>query len=157
MSLGMGQVNALIAEASKTKQSVEVLEQLIRDHDVIFLLTDTRESRWLPTLLAALHSKVCIFVFSRTGVYPISYECEKGYFGSLFIAHVVVPAFQIAICVALGFDTYVVMRHGFGVPQTEPPQGDRLISGDRLACYFCSDVVAPANVGNSFSFQRAVA
>ena len=28
------------------------LDQLIEDHDVVFLLMDTRESRWLPTVMA---------------------------------------------------------------------------------------------------------
>ena len=60
----------------KARKDVETIEQLIRCHDVVFLLMDTRESRWLPTLFCSAHSKICINA-------------------------------------ALGFDTYMVMRHGF--------------------------------------------
>jgi ubiquitin-like modifier-activating enzyme ATG7 len=78
----------------KTQEAIQQLEQLISSHDIVFLLTDSRESRWLPTLVSAAMNK-------------------------------------LVINAALGFDTFVVMRHGvFG--QTE-----------RLGCYFCNDVVAP--------------
>ena len=65
------------AEAiQKARKDVETVEKLVQTHDVVFLLMDTRESRWLPTLLTSAHSKICINA-------------------------------------ALGFDTYMVMRHGF--------------------------------------------
>lgn len=42
----------------KVKEDVNLLHDLIRQHDVIFLLTDSRESRWLPTVLASVEQKV---------------------------------------------------------------------------------------------------
>eukprot|EP01126_Amoeba_proteus_P056247 TRINITY_DN7051_c0_g1_i11.p1 TRINITY_DN7051_c0_g1~~TRINITY_DN7051_c0_g1_i11.p1 ORF type:complete len:448 (+),score=83.86 TRINITY_DN7051_c0_g1_i11:449-1792(+) len=70
------------------------LSELIAAHDVVFLALDSREARWLPTLLGTFYGK-------------------------------------IVINTALGFDTYVVMRHG---TRGQSP---------RLGCYFCNDVVAP--------------
>ncbi|KRY25624.1 Ubiquitin-like modifier-activating enzyme ATG7, partial [Trichinella britovi] len=36
-------------------EDVNRLERLVSSHDIIFLLFDTREARWLPTLLSCLH------------------------------------------------------------------------------------------------------
>lgn len=47
-------------DEEEAQLAVQTLEDLIRSHDVIFLLTDTRESRWLPTVLAAVHDKLLI-------------------------------------------------------------------------------------------------
>lgn len=79
-------------EYEKTRKNVELLDKLIKECDCTWLLTDTRESRWLPTLLATANEKLCISV-------------------------------------ALGFDTFSVVRcgcHGLG-------------------CYFCNDVIAPTD------------
>lgn len=42
----------------QTKKDVAKLEQLVDEHDVMFLLMDSRESRWLPTVLGAAKGKV---------------------------------------------------------------------------------------------------
>lgn len=88
------------ASEDASLKNIALLEQLVTTHDAIFLLMDSRESRWLPTLLGATHGK-------------------------------------IVINAALGFDSYLVMRHGAGIEQ---PQDKR------LGCYFCNDIVAPADV-----------
>ncbi|VDL19125.1 unnamed protein product [Hymenolepis diminuta] len=99
------------------REACQKLEELIKTHDVVFLLLDTREARWLPTLLSTYYNK-------------------------------------IAITAALGFDTFLVMRHGVPTKQgvspsfIEPSLKDsksKVIEGSRLGCYFCNDVVGPAN------------
>lgn len=43
----------------ETQKNVMRLSQLIDEHDVTFLLMDSRESRWLPTMMGAAKGKVC--------------------------------------------------------------------------------------------------
>lgn len=90
--------HALLNEA-QTKKDFETFRKLVKENDAIFLLMDTRESRWLPTLIGKAEGK-------------------------------------IVMNAALGFDSYVAMRHGI-----TPPEGGEA----ELGCYFCNDVVAPAD------------
>jgi ubiquitin-like modifier-activating enzyme ATG7 len=96
-----------ITDAEKTKAHFERLQKLVDEHDVIFLLMDTRESRWLPTVMGK-------------------------------------SAGKIVLNAALGFDTYVVMRHGLKTTQEGEVE---------LGCYFCNDVVAPADASIQNRFQ----
>ncbi|XP_066553921.1 ubiquitin-like modifier-activating enzyme ATG7 [Amia ocellicauda] len=121
-------VNFSEVTMDQARKDVEQLQRLISAHDVVFLLMDTRESRWLPTVIAASQRKLIVNA-------------------------------------ALGFDTFVVMRHGLKKPkEAEGPElaptisctpggsgaipGSSLFSnipGHRLGCYFCNDVVAPGD------------
>ncbi len=92
-----------IIDEERVRKEFEQLEKLVKAHDVIVLLMDTRESRWLPTVMGKAVGK-------------------------------------IVLNAALGFDTFVVMRHG--VKAHGPGE-------EELGCYFCNDVVAPADVSSA--------
>ena len=95
------------SQIEMARADVETLDALLDAHDVVYLLMDSRESRWLPTMLGAAKGK-------------------------------------LVLNAALGFDTYLVMRHGAAAsPATgestnaQPGQPYR----GRLGCYFCNDIV----------------
>jgi len=52
---------------------------------------------------------------------------------------------------ALGFDTFLVMRHGARAKDaaTAPTEG---VNTKNLGCYYCNDVVAPADVSSLLLF-----
>ena len=133
------------ADMKNIEKDYNTLVALIQECDVMFLLLDSREARWLPTMLGVAFNK-------------------------------------IVLNAALGFDSYVVMRHG-NIPQNElemirqesrkdetkettinEAKTDAIDANDknndngnegfllphapkkRLGCYYCQDVVAPRNV-----------
>ncbi|KAM7500708.1 hypothetical protein LguiA_025122 [Lonicera macranthoides] len=108
-------------DENKVLEDCRRLHDLVDSHDAVFLLTDTRESRWLPTLLCSNANK-------------------------------------ITVTAALGFESFLVMRHGAGpLRSVEIESVDALATkigntslrdtdgGQRLGCYFCNDVVAPVD------------
>lgn len=57
---------------------------------------------------------------------------------------------QLVLTAALGFDSYLVIRHGYRGKDTDMSVGTSMprgpIPGNLLGCYFCNDVVAPGDV-----------
>lgn len=57
----------------------------------------------------------------------------------------------MAITAALGFDSYLVLRHGVKLQKVSSDE-------KKLGCYFCNDVTAPGNVRlnqlNFFHFNQ---
>ena len=75
-------------------QTVTQLDELIQEADAIFLLTDTRESRWLPTLMAAVHDKVLINAALGLDSWLVMRHgggCGKNRVGCYFCNDVVAP------------------------------------------------------------------
>lgn len=96
ITLNIPMIGHTVTNEEREKEEFLKLVKLFEEHDAIFLLMDSRETRWLPTVLGNIHNK-------------------------------------IVLNAALGFDTYLVMRHGNYYGQ----------SGNQLGCYFCQDVVVP--------------
>ena len=69
-------VRTIESTKEKVKEDVETLHELIRQHDAIFLLTDSRESRWLPTVLAAVEQKVCVRCPIASGTVEVCLDCS---------------------------------------------------------------------------------
>lgn len=107
-----------VSDEAKAAKDLETLEGLVDSHDAIFLLTDSRESRWLGTVLGRAKGK-------------------------------------IVINAALGFDTYLVMRHGVESSRSEATTvGDGQTPGSDLGCYYCNDVVAPSDSLNDRTLDQ---
>ena len=65
------------ASIEETKRDVATLEKLIDEHDVVFLLMDSRESRWLPSVIAKSKGKVCFICISHASSFshvPLGYH-----------------------------------------------------------------------------------
>lgn len=124
-------------EAAAAKRDAETLEELVSSHDVVFILTDSRESRWLPTLLAAKHDNICInaalgldsFLVVRHGGTP---DTDDG--GETEAGESKPPP--------PGIDADGAAAAAAAAAAAKPAGA---ATRCRLGCYFCTDVVAPEN------------
>ena len=109
------------------RKDTKVLSDLVRDCDVVFLLTDTRESRWIPTVLARAEGKMLI-------------NSALGLDSWLVMRH--------------GGNTAEGKKEAAGASGPTTGASSTLNPTSRLGCYFCNDVVAPENSTNNRTIDQ---
>jgi ubiquitin-like modifier-activating enzyme ATG7 len=120
-----GESRPVIAEA------VEALDTLVQECDVVFLLTDTRESRWLPTIMAAAHDKMLINAALGLDSWLVMRHGGGGDDSGGGVA---------AIDSSKSRDPPAMAKQEGGRKATTTTTAHQ-----RLGCYFCNDIVAPEN------------
>lgn len=105
------------------EEKVSRLCDLVDTHDVVFLLTDSRESRWLPSLLCCIARKLCINIALG---------------GDSFLIQ------------RYGLDTEVYAKEGLKQFKSLHTllSGECTVEEDAMkrdSCYFCSDILSPTD------------
>ncbi|KAI4838383.1 autophagy-related protein 7 [Plasmodium brasilianum] len=154
------------------ENKMKELDELIENHDVVFLLTDSKESRYFPCLLIAEKQYNCLKEIRKivthdtpkqvvhsdttsdtnthiaytdhvtytyhTNVYKKSGLSNEGNFDrNTFYNNILTNVKKLpkmpplGITVAIGFDSFLVLRHSFLY--------------FKAACYFCNDMHSPSD------------
>ncbi|KAK5115781.1 hypothetical protein LTR62_000870 [Meristemomyces frigidus] len=145
ITMSVPMVGHHITDEKAMEKDFEKLKQLIESHDAVFLLMDSRESRWLPTVMGKAAGKIVInaalgfdtYVVMRHGLRPTTKSD--------------VPA-QTPV-VKHSEDVPEPLKAAASDPIESPPERSKPTTTTsnpahqevELGCYFCSDVVAPAD------------
>ncbi|KAH7644986.1 ubiquitin-like protein modifier-activating enzyme atg7-like protein [Dermatophagoides farinae] len=120
---------------------IENLEKLIDQTDVVFLMTDTRESRWLPTVIATAKHKIIInvalgfdsFLVQRFGL-------------RLRLNNSIDQQSKWLDIYSKQTKVYNQLFPDNNIEQTSSSTLQApILLGTQLGCYFCNDVFAPSN------------
>lgn len=136
-----------IMDEEKVRKDFVKLKELIAEHDAIFLLMDTRESRWLPTLMGKAAGKIVINAALGFDTYVVMRHGQR-HIGSSkagpeesVISHADDVPSPIKAAASDPIELPKSRKYSESSQKKSPtPEG-----GEELGCYFCTDVVAPAN------------
>lgn len=131
-----------IIDEERTKASYEQMRKLIDSHDAIFLLMDTRESRWLPTLMAKAAGKIVINAALGFDTYMVMRHGLRPSQVSTSLEGNTLKEGEVMIHSKNEVDP---LKAAASDPILPASSSDRKTDPEELGCYFCSDVVAPAD------------
>ena len=142
-----------IMDEERTKKEFDRLKALIESHDAVFLLMDTRESRWLPTVMAKAAGKIVINAALGFDTYVVMRHGQRAprppHLQSEESAECTVIQHSDEIASPLKEAASDPIPASNGTPRHSAlatrPKEERKDEGEELGCYFCSDVVAPAD------------
>ena len=145
-----------IIDEEKVKKEYEKLKSLIESHDAVFLLMDTRESRWLPTVMAKAAGKIVInaalgfdtYVVMRHGLRKPRPKVRETAEGSVVTHSEDDARDPLKAAASDPVETKSGARADVRSPslvRREDPSKVEVEAAEELGCYFCSDVVAPAD------------
>ncbi|KAK5137943.1 hypothetical protein LTR08_005739 [Meristemomyces frigidus] len=139
-----------IMDEEKVRGEYERLRGLVEGHDAVFLLMDTRESRWLPTVMGKAAGKIVInaalgfdtYVVMRHGLQPRPKPTAGG---SAEGAITIYPATEPDPLKAAATDPVEPHPAPANPTPSKREEEEQEEQEIELGCYFCSDVVAPAD------------
>lgn len=119
-------ISSEITSVKQLQEQVLQVCDVIDAHDVIFLMTDSRESRWLPSVLCCLAHKLCInMALGGDSLLIQQYGLTSEEFKSR------------------GFCDPHLSLHTLLNPHASK---DLITNGSNSSgCYFCTDVLGPSN------------
>ncbi|KAK5117198.1 hypothetical protein LTR85_008966 [Meristemomyces frigidus] len=132
-----------IMDEERVRKDYEKLKGLIETHDAVFLLMDSRESRWLPTVMAKAAGKIVInaalgfdtYVVMRHGLRPRAPPVPSA-----------LDSAEGTVMVHSDDEKNPLQAAASDPLERKQTNGEtKPVEEEELGCYFCSDVVAPAD------------
>lgn len=136
-----------IMDEEKVHKDFVKLKELIAEHDAIFLLMDTRESRWLPTLMGKAAGKIVINAALGFDTYVVMRHGQRQspQHDKSAKENVVSHSDGVPSPIKAAASDHIEAPKSRKFSETQQKVTPTPSEGEELGCYFCTDVVAPAN------------
>ncbi|KAK4979159.1 Autophagy protein 7 [Elasticomyces elasticus] len=152
LCMSVPMVGHALLDEERTKKDFDKLKHLIDGHDAVFLLMDSRESRWLPTVMGKAAGKVVINAALGFDTYVVMRHGLR----TTASADKTKPSTEPTVVGETEGVPDALKKAAGDVIESRPKvtgnddkgtkcDTNSVAKEEELGCYFCSDVVAPAD------------